>query len=247
MKLIASAALLATIGASCRGRGVANIKDEAERRAIVQLTSRDVSESRVAFAVLQRKPHLSPETVEVLIGELGRPKDGHLLANDTLITVPIPATEILARHPESGEPLRRALRTNPSPQVRRFAALASGEMRYEAAIPDLRSAMRDAMAPPDAEELHRTELDPRAILDASVNAYARIDSGGATEYLVSFVGSDRVAARERAYEAMSLLHSGVVPCTHDQVISGECGRMSRDWWATARHRYDRREAAPSSR
>jgi hypothetical protein len=75
------------------------------------------------------------------------------------------------------------------------------------------------MAPLDDDQLRGTELDPRAILDASVNAYARIDYSGATEYLVWFVGSDRVAARERAYQAMSLLHSGVVPCTHDQVIN----------------------------
>jgi hypothetical protein len=248
-EVIAFVAFFATVAAACNGTDVAAARKKTERTAVLQLRSRNPAEVQVGFASLQRIPHLSPETVDALVAELGRPRDGHLLANDTLMTIPTPATRVLARHRESGERVRLALRSDRSPQVRRFAALALGDMRYDAAIPDLRVAIRNAMAAPDADEIHGTERDPRAILDASVNSYAKIDYGGAVEYLVSFLLNDQIEARQRAYEAMSLLQidAGPPACTHEEVISGQCGRIWHAWLTTTKHKYKKPGAPPQNR
>ena len=167
VKYVLILVIVAALGA-CEGQRDLQVTEQ-ESRILRRLRSTDRVEVERGLADVELMPRLSREIIEALISELGEPRYGHLLVNDTLVTGETPVTRVLVRHPESGEPLRRALRRNHSPQVRRFAAYVLGELRYRPAIPDLRAAIAEAS---------KAEVrdDGRALLNAAVAALEKIES-----------------------------------------------------------------------
>lgn len=224
----------------CNDRSRELPPDEVERVVALLRSSnpRDVDAGVTEAAQMSRLPE---DVTDQLIVQLGNRKYGHFLTNDTLVTSHNAVTRLLAQHPEAASSLRRALRETHDPQTRRFAAFALGEGCDDSSKGLLKELIVNALNEPFDQERAGTEGDPRAILNAAVDSYAKITPREAIQVLLPFTLHEERSSRQLACESLWRIlrdTQGPRSCSPDAMYSGECGQLWMKWWSTNQARPD---------